>query len=94
MAPYRKKPVVIDAVQWFKDGDHVGVFMLCTPGRPEADQLVVCTHCGKREIEHGYIQTLEGRMRVCPSDWVIIGVKQEVYPCKADIFETTYEPVT
>ena len=39
------------------------------------------------------IATLEGDMLVSPGDWVITGVKGEVYPCKPDIFEATYDPV-
>lgn len=39
------------------------------------------------------IETLEGTMRADPGDWIITGVKGEVYPCKPDIFEATYEPV-
>ncbi len=39
------------------------------------------------------IGTLEGDMLVSPGDWVITGVKGEMYPCKPDIFEATYEPV-
>jgi hypothetical protein len=40
------------------------------------------------------IQTLEGVMVANPGDWIITGVKGERYPCKPDIFEATYEPVT
>jgi len=39
------------------------------------------------------IPTLEGTMRCDPGDWIIRGVKGEVYPCKPDIFEATYEEV-
>lgn len=39
------------------------------------------------------IETLEGTMKASPGDWIIIGVKGEVYPCKPDIFEMTYEEV-
>lgn len=39
-----------------------------------------------------YIDTLEGRMRADPGDWIITGVRGEKYPCKPDIFEQTYEP--
>ena len=39
------------------------------------------------------IPTLEGMMRADPGDWIIKGVKGEVYPCKPDIFEMTYEPI-
>lgn len=38
------------------------------------------------------ISTLEGVMTAEPADWVIRGVKGEIYPCKPDIFEATYEP--
>ena len=41
-----------------------------------------------------YIETLEGTHRADPGDWIITGVKGEQYPCKPDIFEQTYEPVT
>lgn len=39
------------------------------------------------------ITTLEGEMLVSWGDWIICGVKGELYPCKPDIFEATYEPV-
>ncbi len=77
MGKFRKKPVVIEAVQWFKHGDHPKVSR--KPG--DASDL------------WGYIATLEGEMRVVPGDWIITGVKGEVYPCKPDIFEATYEAI-
>jgi hypothetical protein len=40
-----------------------------------------------------YIMTLEGKMRANKGDWIIKGVKGELYPCKPDIFEATYEEV-
>jgi hypothetical protein len=40
-----------------------------------------------------FIQTLEGEMRADEGDWIIQGIKGEIYPCKPDIFEATYEPV-
>ena len=39
------------------------------------------------------IATLEGVMQAKPGDWIIQGVQGEFYPCKPDIFDTTYEPV-
>ena len=39
------------------------------------------------------IKTLEGELHASPGDWIIKGVKGEIYPCKPDIFEATYEPV-
>ena len=50
-------------------------------------------HCGHYMHDHGWIDTLEGGHTVCPGDWIITGVKGEVYPCKPDIFEQTYEMV-
>ena len=43
--------------------------------------------------EEVYIQTLEGVMKANPGDWIIRGVKGELYPCKPDVFEATYEEV-
>ena len=74
---YRKKPVVIEATQWFKMGDHPAVKAYWTHD-PECKGW-------------GWIQTLEGGHIVTPGDWIITGVKGEHYPCKPDIFEMTYE---
>lgn len=100
MARYRKKPVVIDAVQWWKNGDHP------EDGETETEGAVVrfyrhpddsgdreCEHCGRTMHEHGWIDTLEGGHIVCPSDWVITGVRGERYPVKDAIFRETYEAV-
>jgi len=40
-----------------------------------------------------YVPTLEGSMFAASDDWIIQGVKGELYPCKPDIFEATYEAV-
>lgn len=91
MAEYRKKPVVIEARQWRKNGDHPFVAPFW---KPEYDTVSdwTCPQCGETYLPHGWIATLEGGHRVCPSDWIITGVKG-VYPCKPDIFEATYESV-
>ena len=39
------------------------------------------------------IETLEGIMKADEGDWIIKGVKGELYPCKPDVFEMTYEKV-
>ncbi len=80
MAKFRKKPVVIEATQFFKDGDHSEV----RSTRAETPSSLDPTGF--------YIPTLEGRMAVTPSDWIITGVKGEHYPCKPDVFEQSYEP--
>lgn len=85
---YRKKPVVIEAIQW--NGDNLTEIinfvdrnvLLCSP-------LRFATH---EEIELS-IETLEGNHLVTKGDYIIKGVKGEFYPCKPDIFEQTYEMV-
>ena len=92
MAKYRKKPVVIEATQWFKNLPEAHVVRhFRTVGDEEGGRL--CSHCGQAMQLHGWIDTLEGGHRVCPGDWIITGVKGEQYPCKPDIFEATYERV-
>jgi len=88
MAKYRKKPIVVEAVQWFKPGDHPLVVE-----DKYAHCVNVCRVCSRPESHHGWIRTLEGGHVVCPGDWIITGIKGEVYPCKPDIFEQTYEAV-
>lgn len=80
---YRKKPIVIDAVQitpeWF-EGDHPN------PLHP-VDVLI------DRNRHRVEIKTLEGVMIGWIGDWIITGVQGEKYPCKREIFEQTYEAV-
>lgn len=80
---FRKKPVVIEATQWFKDGDHPAV-----KKRMLGD---VVTNAWN-ESETGCISVLESGYIVRPGDWIITGLLGEHYPCKPDIFEMTYEP--
>jgi hypothetical protein len=89
MTAYRKKPVTIDATQWFKKGDHPEVTGGVVAEEGESDPK--CKHCGQVLLAHGWIKTLEGGHIVCPGDWIITGVKGEHYPCKSDIFAATYE---
>ena len=90
MTKYRKKPVVIEATQWFKDGDHPKVISF--KNSPKLKKKL-CSGCGQSLILHGDIMTLEGVHIVCPGDWIITGVKNENYPCKPAIFVQTYEKV-
>lgn len=78
---FRKKPVVIEAVQW--NGKNIADIDKQNPSR----QYSYGTD-GNLEI-----YTLEGTMIAKPGDWIIWGVKGEMYPCKPNIFEATYEPV-
>lgn len=98
MAKYRKKPVVVDAEQWFKNGDHSQDNCHYDEGklvryfrRPDIEGTYPCDRCGKNMHNHGWIDTLEAGHTVCPSDWIIRDVAGEFYPLKPDIFEKTYE---
>lgn len=78
---FRKKPVVIEAIQWRGEQDCEAVFAFLGYDHP-ADE-------GDHSLIH--IETLEGVMEASPGDWIIRGVKGEFYPCKPDIFAATYE---
>jgi hypothetical protein len=82
---FRKKPIEIEAVQWFPGVEIEGLHF--TEGEPGANY-----GCGIPGVMVS-IHTLEGPMRVKPGDWIITGVKGEKYPCRSDIFEMTYESV-
>lgn len=85
MPKYRKKPVVVDAFQWFPEmGEGNGVVL--ENWSPHIDGKPM----GPAEY---FCRTLEGPLHVSPGDWIIKGVKGEFYPCKPDVFEQTYEPV-
>lgn len=99
MAQYRKKPVMIEAVQFngFERVDDcfepMFDFNFSPPGW-------IVDACAKAVHEEGsidndgeslFIRTLEGEHEARPGDWIIRGVKGELYPCKPDIFDLTYE---
>jgi hypothetical protein len=83
MAKFRKKPVVIEAIQWTgKDSyDEAKAF---------AGESFFCWHIHSDCLS---LSTLEGMMSASLNDWIIRGVKGEIYPCKPDIFAATYEAV-
>lgn len=90
MAKYRKKPVVIEAVQFTEA-------MACGTEKLPTGVIMARRDIGpppeRRLIAHRHvIDTLEGKMQVEIGDWVITGVKGEVYPYKPDIFAATYDP--
>jgi hypothetical protein len=81
MRKFRKKPVVVEAMQW--------------DGRTSTYQRLqgVSPTCS---VQYGpgtilYVNTLEGQMRAEKGDWIILGVNKELYSCKPDIFERTYD---
>jgi len=88
MAKFRKKPVVIEAVQFLGTGDSCSEISEFLGGN------YAHNHRWKDiTYEGGFIKTLEGDMEFISGDWIIKGIKGEYYPCKPDIFEATYESV-
>lgn len=85
---YRKKPVIIEAMQFEDNSDRI---------------IEIHEFMGGDTIRVNYedknnpylkIETLEGIMKASVGDYIIKGVNGEFYPCKPDIFEKTYERVT
>jgi hypothetical protein len=87
MKKYRKKPVVIEAAQWVGDTLSEALDFCRENGLPSFE---ICERTGKGGL---IIPTLEGDHIARKEDYIIKGVKGELYPCKLDIFEATYEPV-
>ncbi len=87
MPKYRKKPVVIEAIQFID-----------TPERLEELSNFIDNQLLRVDYKNPdkpvlKLQTLEGERLASVGDYIIKGVKGEFYPCKPDIFEITYEPV-
>lgn len=93
MGKYKKKPIVVEAIRWtgsnleeirnFVGGDLIEEYVeLCDIKRTLKKMLVDIA-----------IDTLEGTMKVDYGDYIIKDVNNELYPCKPDIFEQTYEEV-
>ena len=96
MSLYRKKPIVIEAFhildldideyedddipEWFIDAVRTGIAYFEPPRTPGEDSRL-------------YIRTIEGIHEAKSGDYIIQGVQGELYPCKQDIFEATYEKV-
>jgi hypothetical protein len=81
---FRKKPVVIEAFRWTGGPDQ----------EEDPDWAVAAIKAGIIHVDIGRltIQTPEGVMTAQPGNWIIRGVQGEIYLCKPDIFEATYEP--
>ena len=79
---YRKKPVVIEAVQW--TGENLKQVL----------DFMNWRNANHDDVNGLFIHTLEGNHHASIGDYIIKGVNGEFYPCKPDIFAKTYEPVT
>ena len=89
MKKFKKKPIVIEAIQFDGSGDMPDVELHMI----DSDAEWICKQCGKTASKHGNVKTLEGFHIACPGDWIIRGIKGEHYPCKPDIFSATYDPI-
>jgi hypothetical protein len=91
---YRKKPVVIEAITFdelVEYGKANGANIV--NGMPWSFRYK--GHWITHENDRCYlIPTLEGTHNFTPNDMLITGIKGEIYPCKKDIFEASYEPVS
>jgi hypothetical protein len=105
MSKYRKKPVVIDAQQWWPPGDprHDPSMLTDRKGNTvnppdyRQDGDLYCAIDEKYGMGPSLYMIRTGGsnsdVQVHPGDWIITGVQGEKYPCKPDIFEATYEAV-
>lgn len=84
MGMYKKKPVVIEAIQLTNETFDKIVEWI-------GAALVVGVTNQNGVVRHLNLKTLEGTMTADPGDWIIKGVKGEFYPCKPDIFALSYE---
>lgn len=92
MARFRKKPVVIEAVQ-YTGANAEDIQKFGARPEPTAHWGGACNGPQCKDNWQLLIPTLEGPHIANPGDWIIKGVKGEFYPCKPDIFAATYEPV-
>lgn len=100
MGFYRKKPVVIEAFQMTKerrlDNSEWPEWLHRAWQKPvHHDGALFCSNDGCLEGEKYtplFINTLEGALSITWNDYIIQGVNGEIYPCKPDIFNATYEP--
>ncbi|CCM77106.1 hypothetical protein [Rhizobium mesoamericanum] len=90
MPQFRKKPVVVEAVLWtgkrLEPGATPWITEALNKGTPDRPGAIM------RIGETVHTGTLEGVMIAQPGDYIIQGVKGELYPCKPDIFAATYDP--
>lgn len=100
MAKFRKKPVVIEAVQITEitvggintSDDEMPWLLEAVEKERGAEGAAWLEHDGFGGPVVLVIGTLEGNHRAQVGDWIIRGIKGEIYPCKPDIFAATYDP--
>lgn len=95
---YKNSSEVVDAIQWFKEGDHPEVIkILITPeGTVREDSIIYAAWEASIDgplVTLVYaVETLEGLMPVTVGDYIITRASGEIVPCNPDIFEQTWNP--
>lgn len=87
MPMFRKKPVVIEAMQWDGSIESGTAIMDWSEG-----DVSFRAHLGERDSPTLFVQSPEGEHSASPGYWIIRGVQGEHYFCKPDVFAATYEP--
>lgn len=97
MAKFRKKPVVIEAFQMTRkrrwDNSEWPMWLNMAWQNEPGKDGALWIDPGCKDGEALFCGTLEGKHKVTFNDFIIQGVKGEIYPCKPDIFEATYEEI-
>lgn len=94
MAKYRKKPVEIEAIQYWGKENLYEIKSFVGKDLFQENYSGQATEKGPSMIQPEiFIKTLEGNMLARVGDYIIKGVKGEFYPCKEEIFKLTYEEV-
>lgn len=106
MTEYQTGNTKVNAIQWFKNGDHpldesyeitVNGQQFLSEGKlvkrfrhPDKPGNYSCDLCGHTMHTHGWIDVPDEGLTVCPSDFIVTTEEGDVYPCPAGIFATTY----
>lgn len=87
MMKYRKKPVIVDAIQFLGQGSYDEM----KKEWPEFGDKSQYAHCQMADINEIVINTKKGYLTVFIGDYVVRNDEGEFYPCKPDMFEEIYE---
>lgn len=88
MSYYRKKPIIVEAQQWFP-GRNIACVQRIPPTKVKIPERGIEVDRPERHV----INTPEGQFDVTPGDYIVTGIQGEKYPVKPSIFGNTYEPV-
>jgi len=96
MTKYTKQPIVIEAIQYINERSLIDIIEMVGSDKVISGNnslYITGANCRNVEIINGElkISTLEGVMVAKKGDYIIRGVKGEIYPCKPDIFQETYK---